>query len=942
MSDVKVIDGQNVRVTDAADAMRGYVEGRYRLPAGAPVDMVGSDGTVFEVPAENVNRAIQDHNWRFATKHEGLAQAAQGQQTRAAIEALGSELSFGTTDVVQRGMGIEGLAERRETTGGQIGSTIGAGLSLVAPGLEAGGAESLLGRAAEGALTPMMRLSEANAAVTRAAEAALSNSITNRAASAAIASGLGNAVEGAAYGFGSQLREEALGDADYSAGHLLAGAGMGALIGGAAGGALRGFLVSREASRMSAEEARLATQASVGDEVSPSGWRKWYDKLVGVGRRASEALTGAPAEEQALLHLPENRAIIVAGRPALDEAARALKVAVDDVGAHMADESRAAFGTHKPAFLDANIPKGDEAVRINAAHDVVEQLNANLDEMVAQAPRLDIEQRAAGRAVRKYRRLNEDVIDRAFEAAGVRRNAYVNGINPATGKPGIYKYRRNLADLAQLAPEGADLEAAVRDLYDNLESAKRVYAKAAKPRFDADIVDSEATKRFSDMHALVKNNLEDAGLWGQAGQMQREMNGLWSRMENAHGEVRSALRVGRDGLADPGAIEGYINKLDRVKGDKVVEQLQAWRNAKQAFDEGSARWFGTDSAEGAGLVKRLDAVHEKLVHDVHVLNTLKRVGEHDLGRRFGGALAAGPLVGMMAFGPVGAVAGAAGMAIMNPGASARMSAALMGARQRLAQWVGDRTGRLAGLARPDRALDMPRLVSRLTQRMLDPKISPDERRQAYLERSGELDRLSDPTAYTDHVAPQLAGLASDLPNHAQSINATGQRALQALRAMRPMPSHGNSPSAFQPFASGAPNDQAVREWAQLDRAVQDPLSLLDAASDGTITTKQVEAVAQVHPQLLQGMRETMVEHLVVSGGKVPRRFARAVSVLLGQPVSPAYDVAYMRTFQQLHAQSAQPQSPSQQRRPAGSSKLRPAAASVSSDTDRIAAGYPRP
>ena len=159
----------------------------------------------------------------------------------ASASALGAArgLSFGISDQLLTKTGLLSKEDLRELKNrNKTASLLGEIGGVVAPTILSGGT-SLLGTAARGATTGIRAVEALGAGATKIAEAGFKaalaregkKSIAREIVKKSIPSVIGSAVEGSAYGLGSLISENALGQADISAENVIASIGTGALMG---------------------------------------------------------------------------------------------------------------------------------------------------------------------------------------------------------------------------------------------------------------------------------------------------------------------------------------------------------------------------------------------------------------------------------------------------------------------------------------------------------------------------------------------------------------------------------------------------------------------------------------------------------------------------------------------------------------------------------------
>lgn len=237
--------------------------GSHGLPLG-DVRVVAPDGSTGVVPAEKAPEAFQK-GFRFETAHEATERKYGDSEGKAFAAGAGRGITFGLSDLALSKTGLvdastlEGLKEANP--GASIaGEVAGTAASLLIPGGGAVGAAGKLGRLA-------------GRGVTRALGEGLAGRLVGKAAGAAL--------EGGLFGMGSAVSEAALGDTELTAEKLLAGAGVGALIGGGLGavGGLAGEGVSVGRKALN----QLATEKVAGAEA----------RALAMGEESAAELTGS-------------------------------------------------------------------------------------------------------------------------------------------------------------------------------------------------------------------------------------------------------------------------------------------------------------------------------------------------------------------------------------------------------------------------------------------------------------------------------------------------------------------------------------------------------------------------------------------------------------------------------------------------------------------------
>lgn len=160
---------------------------------------------------------------------------------------------------------------------------------------------------------------------------------------------------------------------------------------------------------------------------------------------------------------------------------------------------------------------------------------------------------------------------------------------------------------------------------------------------------------------------------------------------------------------------------------------------------------------------------------------------------------------------------------------------------------------------------------------------------------------ANPEALVDRVHAQTAPLADMAPKVTAGINDAAGRAIQYLAAKVPV-----SPTAYA--LGGKPPPMAaghIEKFKDALDTVNDPLSVLRHAKDGTLTSDHLEALNAVYPQLLSEMRSHAMNHVATLD---PDEMAFGKKALLskfvGQPLIREAEPQQMASTQAIMSQSA--------------------------------------
>jgi hypothetical protein len=152
-------------------------------------------------------------------------------------------------------------------------------------------------------------------------------------------------------------------------------------------------------------------------------------------------------------------------------------------------------------------------------------------------------------------------------------------------------------------------------------------------------------------------------------------------------------------------------------------------------------------------------------------------------------------------------------------------------------------------------------------------------------------------------------LSDDAPGIASHANTVTSSAASYLDSRIPKPPPNLPPMQLKNWG---PTDAQVREYNRIHRTIDMPLSILDDASEGTLTRQQVQAVEAVYPALMGEIRDRIVTGLEESPEITASR-RRTISMLLGVDIdgqtSPAIAMAAQSLYRQQQKQEPEAQMP---------------------------------
>jgi hypothetical protein len=167
---------------------------------------------------------------------------------------------------------------------------------------------------------------------------------------------------------------------------------------------------------------------------------------------------------------------------------------------------------------------------------------------------------------------------------------------------------------------------------------------------------------------------------------------------------------------------------------------------------------------------------------------------------------------------------------------------------------------------------------------------------AISERVSEL--LSDPQKLFDHINQMNEGLMNGgAPLIAASSAMKAQDMLRYIDMIIPKPPAPRSP--FQSRINWRPSDSEVFSFAQKLQVLEDPLMVLDALENGTLTQNHMDALQTVFPVVFQEIQKKAME-VAMSGMELPMDYSKRIklSMLLDVPLDSSLmpeKVAYLQS-----------------------------------------------
>lgn len=445
----------------------------------------------------------------------------------------------------------------------------------------------------------------------------------------------------------------------------------------------------------------------------------------------------------------------------------------------------------------------------------------------------------------------------------------------------------------------------------------------------------------------VRQLLEDEGVFGRAGTMQRETNAAWHEYLSTARKYNELFteRIGQEGFNpifthSPAKLDSYLRNLGSARNELGEEVLRRHVAARERLAGVIGQNFDLSPEARAALGRatetngRLRTFLERTSEDVAGINQYRVLERNarESSQIMGASL--GATAGGVLLGPAGAgLGGAIGSAVSRPDQIVRVLATL----ERLGQATDNRLTRaVRGWLAKERPLairPVTRGPSRRVARRATPALSIEamrervrELRSFATEKSKQAKRLDDSTAAISAAAPTIAGLVQGRARAAAEFLASkipeGLGTSSALRADRSL--------------SSVPDSEA-RRWLEYARAVENPMAVLDDLERGQVTPEGIETLRVVTPTLFAELQRRVQQELSTREEPLPYETELQLGLLFDLTTVPSLEPQSIATLQGLYAASPTPEQAEQaQTAPPQTSRRTDISRAFMTETERVA------
>ncbi len=152
------------------------------------------------------------------------------------------------------------------------------------------------------------------------------------------------------------------------------------------------------------------------------------------------------------------------------------------------------------------------------------------------------------------------------------------------------------------------------------------------------------------------------------------------------------------------------------------------------------------------------------------------------------------------------------------------------------------------------------------------------------------------------VAAHLAPIGDQFPMLADALEEIAARRVAFLADKMP-----KTPDVFA-YQLGPstwkPSDMEMRKFARYAAGVEDPSSIMDRVTDGSVSPEDAEVMREVYPEMLADLQQQIFAQAGSATTTIPYQRRLALSRLTGIPVDPTMDPRILSVIQAAHASEA--------------------------------------
>jgi len=428
-----------------------------------------------------------------------------------------------------------------------------------------------------------------------------------------------------------------------------------------------------------------------------------------------------------------------------------------------------------------------------------------------------------------------------------------------------------------------DLERALRGetnthaIFEKLDDTKRQLYQWSKPMQDP--AANEAAQGIGNIWSKTKQGLESPEVWGKAGTQQGRFNAAFSTYQDAR-EAMLKQFADSNGRIDAGKVARGFKKIgDPAAGDLRNEVVDNWQTASKQLNDAIAKAH-TQTSTGDYDPKSVEAVinksgdlEQQARKQSSLLQSMTESGGGHGGNSLMESVLGGAALGHFLPGAGHVIGGALGpvhaaySALKNP---SRM-AEILGHFERINTKIANAIEGSAG-----EMLSAPAKLAERRAGKVGAQLAGASDVQAKIK---EIQTLSNPDVLSDRVAKATEHVGAHAPDTAQALRVAASTAVGFLATKIPQTS---KIGAFGYEIK--PSKAELNKFDRYHAAVNKPLSILEHAKSGSVSTEEIEAVSAVYPQLMKQIRASVLNSVANHrGDPIPYQRKLMLSQLSGEP-----------------------------------------------------------
>jgi hypothetical protein len=429
-------------------------------------------------------------------------------------------------------------------------------------------------------------------------------------------------------------------------------------------------------------------------------------------------------------------------------------------------------------------------------------------------------------------------------------------------------------------------------------------------KFDKDAPGALKERPFrnasKDLAYDLRTSLEDTSVWGKAAERQQAINKAFSEYYPALKDFRSTFmtKVGGDYTMNPAKVETYLNQLGKssaeIKQAKLQNFVDATNKYKKVIGDSHVNLGMESPITHTPMAITMASLGEKTLGsklaDAFISKGLTDAGSKTLG----GAIVGGLAHIMGAHSGIGAIIGAHTLGPFFKSVLPGIAKALL---HNPANAQGFRAAAEYGAAVVKGELASTKAVKALFKKgvsVLSESQIPTDKEKDKLNK-----QLQTLQVNPDKLFEAKDHLQHYLPDHSMAQQETLGNIITHLNAIRASQDK-QAPLDSKPVLS-------TTQKAQYNRALeiaQQPLVVMEAIKNGTITANDINNLGSMYPALYNGLKEKILSEMtdfMNKDGVVPYKTRIGLSMFLAQPLDSTMSPMSIMAAQPIPKQPPMPQ-----------------------------------